>query len=362
MNKYSIEERIFLVKSFYKSDENVTLTLRKWSSHYKNRSKPSPNTVEKLVEKFNKTGSVADDVEWRKNKTRSARTPELVESARQIAQEELSISTRRLSQRLGVSTTTAWKVLHEDLECFPYKIQVAQQLTGAAIEKRLDFAGEMCQLIDERAININKIIFTDEAHFWLDGYVNRQNFRVWGTEKPELLRTKPLHPQKLTVWCGLTSAGIIGPFFIEYSITSEVYHELLDNEILPEIRDRGWIDEYHFQHDGAPPHTTRLNLGLLRDNFGSRVIARSFPEMFGEGLAWPPYSPDLSPLDFFLWGYVKDKVYQSNPTTLGDLKEAISTIIDSVPNEILSRSIGSFERRLRMLTHTGGEHIENILH
>lgn len=361
MSHYSIEDRVFIVESYIKCDQNYTLTMRKWSSEHKNRAKPSHSTVETLYGKWKRTGSVGDDVEARSSKTRTARTPELVESAKQIVEEQPTISSRRLSQRLKISQSTAMKLLKEDLECFPYKVQVAQQLTNAAVEKRFNFAGELCQMIDDKSIDINKIIFTDEAHFWLDGYVNRQNFRHWGTEKPELLRTKPLHPKKLTVWCGLSSMGIIGPIFIDTSITSEVYHELLVDEVLPEIERREWSDCY-FQHDGAPPHTTRLNLGLLNEHFNSKVIARSFPEMFNCGLAWPPYSPDLSPLDFFLWGFIKDKVYQNNPKNLSELKTRITEIIGAIPANMLQRSISSFERRLRMLIHTGGQHIENIIH
>lgn len=130
MNHYSIEDRVFIVESLYKSDENYTLTLRKWSSEHKNRPEPSFPTVRKLIEKFKRTGSLEYDVEARSSKSR---TPDLIESARQIIEEEPTISSRRLSQRLNVSQSTSMKILKDDLQCFPYKIQVAQQLTDAAV-------------------------------------------------------------------------------------------------------------------------------------------------------------------------------------------------------------------------------------
>jgi len=89
---------------------------------------------------------------------------------------------------------------------------------------------KFAQLIDSKEIDPDKIIFKDEAHFWRDGYVNRQNFRIWGSQKPELLRTTPLHPQKLTIWCGISPSGIIGPHFLNDSPASEVYHELMRDE------------------------------------------------------------------------------------------------------------------------------------
>lgn len=76
------------------------------------------------------------------------------------------------------------------------------------------------------------------------------------------------------------------------------------------------------------------------------------------GLAWPPYSPDLSPLDLFPWGYIKDKVYQENPRNFSELEDKIIPIVKAIPDQMLAKSVGSFEHRLRLLTHTGGQHIE----
>ena len=60
-----------------------------------------------------------------------------------------------------------------------------------------------------------KIIFPNEAHFDLGGYVNKQNYRIWGTENPHEYIEKPSHPKRVTVWCGFWSRGIIGTFFFE---------------------------------------------------------------------------------------------------------------------------------------------------
>jgi len=88
----------------------------------------------------------------------------------------------------------------------------------------MEFAAETCQLIDEKKLDPRKINFTDEAHFHLDGYVNKQNYRIHGTEKPAI-RTKPLHPEKVTVWAGMNSKGILRPQFIEgrNSVDCRVY-------------------------------------------------------------------------------------------------------------------------------------------
>ncbi|GFV99151.1 hypothetical protein TNCV_1511241 [Trichonephila clavipes] len=50
---------------------------------------------------------------------------------------------------------------------------------------------------------------SDEAHFWLNGYVNKQNCRIWREANPQVYVETPLHPEKLTVWCALWAGGIL---------------------------------------------------------------------------------------------------------------------------------------------------------
>ncbi|GFX63911.1 leucine-rich repeat-containing protein 7 [Trichonephila clavipes] len=54
-----------------------------------------------------------------------------------------------------------------------------------------------------------RILFSDEAHFWLNGYVNKQNFHIWSEANPQVYIETPLHPEKLTVWCALWAGGIL---------------------------------------------------------------------------------------------------------------------------------------------------------
>ncbi|GFS85408.1 hypothetical protein TNCV_2803231 [Trichonephila clavipes] len=54
-----------------------------------------------------------------------------------------------------------------------------------------------------------RILFSDEAHFWLNGYVNKQNCRIWSEANPQVYVKTPLHQEKLTVWCTLWAGGIL---------------------------------------------------------------------------------------------------------------------------------------------------------
>ncbi|GFY34220.1 putative transposable element [Trichonephila clavipes] len=59
-----------------------------------------------------------------------------------------------------------------------------------------------------------RILFSNEVHFWLNGYI-KQNCRIWSEGNPQVYVETPLHPEKLTVWCALWAGGIIGPYFFK---------------------------------------------------------------------------------------------------------------------------------------------------
>ncbi|GFV79321.1 uncharacterized protein TNCV_71881 [Trichonephila clavipes] len=54
-----------------------------------------------------------------------------------------------------------------------------------------------------------RILFSDEAHFWLNGYINKQNCRIWSEANPQMYVETPLYPEKLTVGCALWAGGIL---------------------------------------------------------------------------------------------------------------------------------------------------------
>ncbi|GFX15574.1 uncharacterized protein TNCV_3305031 [Trichonephila clavipes] len=77
---------------------------------------------------------------------------------------------------------------------------------------------------------------------------------------------------------------------------------MITNFFIPELNNHD-VQELWFQQDGATCHTARATIDLLKDTLGDRLISRFGP------VKWPPRSCDLTPLDYFLWGYVKSLVY-----------------------------------------------------
>ena len=60
-----------------------------------------------------------------------------------------------------------------------------------------------------------KIFFSDEAHFWLNEYVNKQNFRIWCDHNLAAIVKAPLNTQKVTVWCAKQAEAIIATYFFK---------------------------------------------------------------------------------------------------------------------------------------------------
>ena len=104
--------------------------------------------------------------------------------------------------------------------------------------QHLSFCQTMLDMFEE-----NKdltLIMSDEAHFHLNGTVNKQNFQYRASENPRELHQQPLHSPKVTVWFGLRKCEIFGPFFFEEedtaTVTSDFYIRMFENCFLPELR------------------------------------------------------------------------------------------------------------------------------
>jgi hypothetical protein len=99
---------------------------------------------------------------------------------------------------------------------------------------------------------------------------------------------------------------------------------------------------------------------FLNTTFRGRVISNRFPELFNTGWFWPPYSPDVNPCDYFLWGYLKARVYQRNPRTIPELKAAIESEFRAIDRCMLELVVRNFVNRLEKIVVADGAHFENV--
>lgn len=196
---------------------------------------------------------------------------------------------------------------------------------------------------------------SDEAHFHFSGFVNKQNFRYWAQDNPTELHQRPLHNNKVSMQCAMSSYGVIGPYFFEdngrgITVTSNRYIAMLETFVAQQLERFPHIDTAWFQPDGSTSHTARLSMAAIRQLFGERVISEN------GNIQWPPRFPDLSACDFFLWGRHKSQVFLSRPATTEELKGKIREEISEIPVEMLCLT-----KRLLECLHRRGAHLQDVI-
>ncbi|GFU63791.1 uncharacterized protein TNCV_3321881 [Trichonephila clavipes] len=200
-----------------------------------------------------------------------------------------------------------------------------------------------------------RILFRDEAHFWLNGYVNKKS-HIWSEANPQVYVETPLLPEKLTVWSALWAGGIIGPYFFKndeghnVTVNGDRYRAMITNFFIRELNNHD-VQELWFQQDGATCHTARATIDLLKDTFGDRLISRFGP------VDRPPRSCDLTPLDYFLWGYV----YADKPQTLDHLEDNIRRVITDIRPQMLEKVIENWTSRLDYIRASRGSPMPEIM-
>lgn len=358
MERYTLQQRIEIIKIHYKYGENFAVTFRRTKALFGRRVAPSRPAIVKLVEKFELLGQVSDVK--KRTRARRSRTDENIAVVAHSVEENPDLSISRRSLELGIPRTTLHRILHKDLGLKAYKVQLTQQLMPTDHQQRRVFAEWVIEMHQANQEFHRQIIMSDEAHFNLGGHVNKQNCRIWGSENPRKIIEKPIHPQRVTVWCGFWSGGIIGPYFFENEAGETVtvnglrYRTMINDFLWPELDDID-VDDVYFQQDGATCHTSNDTIALLREKFPGRVISRRGDRN------WPPRSCDLTPLDFFLWGYMKDKVYANNPQTIQDLKDGIREVIEDIQPQMCELVMENFMKRIWSCHRSRGGHLADIV-
>ncbi|GBN00934.1 hypothetical protein AVEN_150868-1 [Araneus ventricosus] len=225
---YSIEQRVFLELEYPRLERTPTATRRSFPKRFNVPKGPDAKTIRKFFSKFKRTGIVDDNRAGNFGPRQTVVTPENVAKVSGIVHQNPRNTVRRIASETGLKRSSAQKILRNSLRMFPYKIQSHQAIPIKAVRQRFDFMNEIFTMIDNEGFDVGCIWFTDEAHFHLNGFVNKQNWRFWGSENPHLYEEKPLHSPKVTAWVAVCSRAIIGPFCIRETISSERYISILE--------------------------------------------------------------------------------------------------------------------------------------
>ncbi|KAJ8912320.1 hypothetical protein NQ315_005924 [Exocentrus adspersus] len=262
----------------------------------------------KLKERFERTANA--------NYEKTARTHACSNQDRQIdivgcAIQNPSRSIREISDEISISKSVVHRTLKKN-NFHPYHPEHHQFLTEQDCQKRVQFSEWATIKLQDESF-FSKVLFTDESSFTNTGRENRHNYHYYADQNPRLMRQDDhQHRFKVNVW-----AGICGEY----------------RHIPPDDLNSQW-----FQHDGAPAHSSLAS----RSHSMASTISRSI----------------LS--SFFLWGYIKDKVYETPPTDVEDLRAKIRNAFLTITPEMLRNVASNFRRRIAQCLDKNGRHFERL--
>lgn len=356
MGHFTIAEMVNMIFILGECSRNCLLASRVYAVRYPDAErKPRSEAFERVMQRFLDTGNVV----YNKRKViNRAITNEGNELRVLLAvQENPTVSHAGIFEETDIRRTSVSRILHK-YKYHPYHIELHQELFENDYLRRITFCNWMVNKIRELPNFLSNVMFSDEATFKNNGIVNRHNMHYYSTENPHWVRTIDNQNRwSINVWGAILGPYIIGPHFFEERLTGEVYLNFLRNElpVLLQQVDEATRQNFWLQHDGAPPHFqehVRIFLNNWKEN---KWIGRGGP------VAWPARSPDLTPLDFYLWGYVKDDVFSIAPTNRENMKGRIREAFRNVRIATLQAVQQNFVRRLHLCIQQEGRTFEHLL-
>lgn len=336
---------------------NSTAARRLYQENFPNRMCPSARFFATIHQRLSETGSLKSKEHTNAGRPRSTRNVDLEELVVNEIFEHPEKSTRELSLQFNASQSSIWRILREQ-QLHPYHVQQVHTLLPHDYAPRAD----ICQWFLEKLVDPNflsTVIYTDEAHFTRTAIFNVHNQHIWADENPHAINpNRPQHQFSVNIWAGIIADHLL-MFVLPPRLNGIIYLNFLREELpillddVPlQLRQNMW-----FMHDGAPAHFSVNVREHLNDSFQNQWIGRGGP------VPWPARSPDLNPLDFYLWGHLKTLVYNSPIDTIEELELRISNGIEMIKQTpgIFERVRRSMRRRLNACIENNGGHFEHHL-
>lgn len=315
--------------------------------------KISINSVYTVLRRLKQTGSVA--ARPRTGRPRISNHQQIKKIVLKRLQRNSRRSLRKTASELAVNRETLRRIVKNELGMHAYKRQKVHFLN----DKMKKIRHARCKLLRQRAAetDFSTWVFSDEKLFTLQEPHNHQNDRIWQQSLQEAKSDvrfvqRRQGAESLMVWGGIHQNGLIPLVFINkgVKINQKVYQEeILEAVLKPWAQNSFSGRHWTFQQDSAPAHRARTTVDWLTANCPAFISPQE----------WPPYSPDLNPMDYSVWSILETRVHASQCRTLEELKKVILKEWAGISSETTAGICQNFLKRLKNCISKKGGYFEN---
>jgi transposase len=300
----------------------------------------SDNCVKKVVNKINNYGTANNLFRSGRNRCTSERTDSLI---KQLVTKSRKTTVKEIKQDLALSniniseTTIRYRIREKGFFGGIARKRPAISPSNAA--KRLAFAKKYIRM---PAFFWKKILWSDESKFELIN--SKRRFRVW-KKRGEGLNNENVsptvkHSKSLMVWGCVSASGVGNLVEITSKMDAKTYVNILENNLIASAEKVKIQDNFIFQSDNDPKHTSKLAKKWLADNQINL-------------LEWMAQSPDLNIIEH-LWEHLDRSVPLSSRKSFATFKNALFKAWDEIGPEVIEKLVSSIPKRLQAVIDAKG--------
>jgi hypothetical protein len=315
----------------------------------------SRSFIHSVLKRFRTSNSVSDAP--RSGRPRLVRSKQFVKVVRERFRRNPSSSVRCLAKKMKVSRSSLQRTVREDLGFKAFKKRKIPLVPATAPKTRVTRCKALLARHDLQ--DVTNVLFTDEKLFTIQVKYNPQNDRVYGArfedipDNHKFVRNK-LHPQQVMVWAGISCEGRTELHFVEkgVKVTAKNYQANVLRPVVKPLNDtlfegKSWV----FVQDSAPAHKAKTTQAWLSRHVPAFVTSQE----------WPPYSPDLNPMDYYAWGRLEAVTNNREYKSLEALKASVIKEWAALDQNELCRACLSWRKRLTRCVKNKGQNVEKYV-
>lgn len=357
MSSFSNHEYADIIFMYGLADGDATRARNLYQERFPSRRLPNAQVFRNTFTKLRETGNLA-------SRRPGLHYPEhygvnIDEEILAKFSEDPTTSIRKVASELNLTEWKVWTVVNGDGR-HPFHYTPVQGLDEGDPIRRLAFCRFLLNSDIEEPSFLKRILWTDESKFDRDGITNFHNLHYWEKKNQNPHMKKQVSSQRrfsVNVWAGVIANTFLGPHYLPNNLNGHAYLSFLQND-LPVILEDMPLNirrDMIYQNDGCPAHYARSVRDYFDNTFPNRWIGRNGP------ILWPARSPDLTPVDFFVWGRLKDLVYDEEIMDIAHLRRKIEAGCIIIKNEMKLRvTTTEVRRRARACVRNSGGHFEHF--